>query len=55
MTDDFDRELQARLAVIEDAGYVDPARTDLPGRDLVVLAVLGGLLIVLMVVWSYPA
>ena len=55
MADDFDRELQARLAVIEDRGYVDSARADLPARDLVLLAVLGGLLIVLMIVWSYPA
>ncbi|MDP5182010.1 hypothetical protein QOZ88_05115 [Blastococcus sp. BMG 814] len=55
MTHDFDRELQARLAVIEDPGYVDPARADLPGRDLALLVVLGGLLIVLMIVWSYPA
>ncbi len=55
MTDDFDRELQARLAVIEDPDYVDPARADLPGRDLVLLAVLGALVIVLLIVWSYPA
>lgn len=55
MTDDFDRELQARLAVIEEPGYVDPARADLPIRDLAVLAVLGVLLVVAMVLWSYPA
>ena len=55
MTDDFDRELQARLAVIEDPGYVDPARADLPARDLVILTVLGALVVVLMIVWSYPA
>lgn len=45
MTDDFDRELQERLAVIEDPAYVDPARADLPTRDLVILVVLGPLLI----------
>ncbi len=55
MTDDFDRELQARLAVIEDPGYVDPAREDLPARDLVLLVVLGALVVALMIVWSYPA
>ncbi len=55
MADDFDRELQERLAVIEDPGYVDPARDDLPRRDVVLLAVLGALVIVLMIVWSYPA
>ncbi len=55
MTDDFDRELQARLAVIEDPDYVDPARADLPGRDVVLLVVLGALVIALMIVWSYPA
>ena len=55
MEDDFDRELQARLAVIEDPGYVDPAREDLPARDVVVLVVLGALLVVAMIWWSYPA
>lgn len=55
MADDFQRELQARLAVIEDPGYVDPARADLPARDLTLLVVLGGLLVVLMIWWSYPA
>ncbi len=55
MIDDFDRELHARLAVIEDPGYVDPARADLPARDLVLLAVVGALVVVLMIVWSYPA
>jgi len=55
MTDDFDRALETRLAVIEDPGYEDPARMDLPARDLVLLAVLGVLTIVLMIVWSSPA
>jgi hypothetical protein len=55
MTDDFDRELQARLAVIEDPGYDDPARADLPARDILLLVVLGALLVVAMIVWSYPA
>ncbi|MGY1813596.1 hypothetical protein [Blastococcus sp. SYSU D00820] len=55
MADDFERELQARLAVIEDPDYVDPARADLPARDLVLLVVLGALLIVAMIWWSYPA
>lgn len=55
MTDDFDRELQARLSVLEDPGYVDPARADLPARDLVLLVVLGALVVALMIVWSYPA
>jgi hypothetical protein len=55
MADDFDRELQARLAVIEDPDYVDPAGADLPARDLTLLVTLGGLLIVLMIWWSYPA
>jgi hypothetical protein len=55
MADEFDQELQARLAVIDDPDYVDPARADLPVRDLTLVVVLGGLLIVLMVWWSYPA
>jgi hypothetical protein len=55
MADDFERDLQARLAVIEDPDYVDPARADLPARDLTLLVVLGAVLIVLMFVWSYPS
>ena len=55
MADDFDRELETRLAVIEDPDYDDPARDDLPARDLVILAVLSVLAVVLMIVWSYPA
>lgn len=55
MADDFDRELQARLAVIEDPDYVDPARADLPARDLTILVVLGAVLVVLLILWSYPA
>ena len=55
MADDFDRELQVRLALIEDPEYVDPAREDLPRRDLVLLAVVGALVVVLMIAWSYPA
>ena len=55
MADDFERELEARLAVLEDPEYVDPARADLPARDLAVLAVLGLVLIVAMIWWSYPA
>ena len=55
MANDFERELHARLAVIESPDYVDPARVDLPARDLVLLVVLGGLLVVAMIWWSYPA
>jgi hypothetical protein len=55
MADDFERELQARLAVIEDPDYVDPARADLPVRDLTILVVVGIVLIVAMIWWSYPA
>jgi hypothetical protein len=55
MADDFERALQARLAVIEDPDYVDPAGADLPARDLVLLAVASVIAIVLMVIWSYPA
>jgi hypothetical protein len=55
MADDFERELQVRLAVIEDPDYVDPARADLPARDLALLVVLGAVLIALMIWWSYPA
>lgn len=55
MADDFEGELHARLSVIEDPTYVDPARADLPVRD-VLLLVLGTLVVVVaMVVWSHPA
>lgn len=55
MADDFDRALEARLAVIEDPDYVDPARADLPAMDLVLLGIAAVVAIVLMIVWSYPA
>ncbi len=55
MPDDFDPELATRLAVIEDPTYDDPARADLPARDLVLLAVLSVLTVVGMIIWSYPA
>lgn len=35
----FDRELERRLAVLESPDYSDPARDDLPNRDLVALCI----------------
>jgi hypothetical protein len=55
MDDDFERELRHRLTLIEDPGYVDPARRDLPALDLVLLTAVGGCLIVAMWLWGYPA
>ena len=52
---EFEAELERRLRVIEDPSHDDPARQDLPARDLVVLAALGAVLVVLMWVWGYPA
>lgn len=53
-SDDFESELARRLAVLEDPEYVDPARRDLPARDLVLLTAVGALVIALMWWWGYP-
>ena len=53
--DDFEAELQRRLALIEDPAYADPARRDLPAQDLVLLVVLSALVIALAWWWGYPA
>jgi hypothetical protein len=54
-TDWYDAELSRRLATIEDPEYADPARVDLPGADLVVLAVAVVVAVVAMWLWGYPA
>jgi hypothetical protein len=54
-TDWHDAELSRRLATIEDPGYADPARVDLPRADLVVLAVGVLVAVVVMWLWGYPA
>lgn len=51
---EFDRELQRRLAVLEDPEYHDPARADLPARDLVALLIAAVVLISAMLAWGYP-
>lgn len=55
MDDAFAQDLERRLAVIEDPDYVDPAREDLPARDLGLLTIIGAVVVVLLVLWTYPA
>lgn len=52
---EFEAELGRRLTVIEDPSYDDPARRDLPRRDVLALVVVGTLVIALMWWWGYPA
>lgn len=52
--DRYDAELRRRLATVEDPRYDDPARTDLPRADLVVLAVGVVVVVVAMWLWGYP-
>jgi hypothetical protein len=52
--DEFRRELDRRLAVVEDPAYEDPARADLPARDLVILLVASVAVIVAALGWGYP-
>jgi hypothetical protein len=48
-----DRELERRLAILEAEGAEDPAREDLPALDFVLLAALVVLTCVLMFLWGY--
>jgi hypothetical protein len=54
-TDRFEAELSRRLATIEDPGYDDPARADLPRADLILLAVGVVVVVIAMWLWGYPA
>lgn len=51
---EFHRELERRLAVLEDPAYDDPARVDLPTQDLLALLIGGIVVIVALLVWGYP-
>ncbi|MGH3450922.1 MAG: hypothetical protein ACRDQW_09350 [Haloechinothrix sp.] len=51
---EFRHELDRRLAIVEDHDYEDPAKADLPGRDLVLLLIAGALIISAMFWWGYP-
>ena len=46
-------ELERRLAIVEAEDYEDPARTDLPTLDYVMLAALVVLTIIVAYVWGY--
>lgn len=51
---EFRRELDRRLAVVEDPAYEDPAGADLPARDLVILLVASVAVIAAALGWGYP-
>jgi hypothetical protein len=51
---EFRRELDRRLAVVEDPAYEDPARADPPVRDLVLLLVASVAVIAAALWWGYP-
>lgn len=51
---EFRRELDRRLDIIEDPDFHDPARQDLPGRELAWLAAASLVLIIAMLAWGYP-
>lgn len=53
-TADFRRELDRRLAVLEDPERLDPASRDLPTSDWVVLLVASVVLIGAALAWGYP-
>lgn len=53
--DDYDRELARRLRIIEEPGYDDPARRDVPRFDVALLVVGTVLLVVAMWLWGAPA
>ncbi|MGH3518637.1 MAG: hypothetical protein ACRDQ7_14705 [Haloechinothrix sp.] len=50
----FRRELDRRLAIIEDPDYDDPACADLPVRDLLILLFASVVVIGAMLLWGYP-
>ncbi|MGW0469022.1 hypothetical protein ACWDX6_27755 [Streptomyces sp. NPDC003027] len=47
-------KLRRFTEIIEDPGYADPARQNLPARNLVVLLVTSVAVIVGLLVWRYP-
>lgn len=49
----FDAELERRLNILESADYDDPARTDLPLLDYVLLAAIVVVTVVAMYWWGY--
>jgi hypothetical protein len=46
-------ELERRLALLEDPTYEDPARADLPGRDIALVAVLVLVICIVAYLWGY--
>ncbi len=49
----FDAELERRLNILESADYDDPARTDLPRLDYILLAAIVVATVVAMYWWGY--
>lgn len=48
-------ELDRRLALIEDPGYEDPARADLPARDIWLVLAFVLVICVVAYAWGYGA
>ncbi len=46
-------ELERRLATVESPGYDDPARADLPGRDIAIVWAFVVVVCVLAYIWGY--
>lgn len=53
-TVEFRRELDRRLAIVEDPDYRDPAAVDLPRRDWLLLLIGCVVLIGALLGWGYP-
>jgi hypothetical protein len=51
---EFRRELDRRLAIVENPDYEDPAAADLPARDLVILLLGSAGLVIALLAWGYP-
>jgi len=51
--DELREELERRLALLEDPAYDDPARGDLPGRDIALVAALVVVICIVAYLWGY--
>lgn len=48
----FEEELERRLALLEASGYEDPARRDLPTLDLAIVAIVVLAAVVVLYLWG---
>lgn len=51
---EFQRELERRLGILDDPEYPDPARAELPARDLIALLTMAVIVIAALLTWCYP-